>query len=341
MEILIPILSDIVRAEYAQWMRYTYLSSLGFGLHTDTLATHFEEHAQDELEHAELISRWIVDFGGAPPTDLAPVEQFCGSVEESLVWLAEAEMSGIHKYNDAYAIAAAVGIHGLENDIANIISKEHEHLSDLTKYVIPSLPSGESSPLVIIATKIAQTGRNFIDYVGQVLSGTDIKDMGEAREYVKARIIEDVEPAYDIYRSGDESAKVDLSEWMWYYQMLESMSDDEWEYMLVQALDPEFNLTRSELDIDEEIPMEEVLENTKQIEPPKQRRPVEKIMVKPPQGTIEEPASVGSYVYSRSVGSEGQIKEILSEDKVRVINTKNGREEVWPTKSLHLSNKPH
>jgi bacterioferritin len=367
MEILIPILSDIVRAEYAQWMRYTYLSSLGFGLNTDPLCEHFEEHANDELEHAELISRWIVDLGGAPPTDLNPVEQFCGSVEEALVWLAEAEMEGIHKYNDAYAIVSAIGLYGLENDIGTILSTEHEHLSDLTKHVIPSMRSEESSPLIIVAEKIAQTGRDLLEYIKVTLFAADwfenpeFDDINSAKNHIKSIIERDIVPLYEAYQAGDESKRHNLEELKWYYEAINSMDDKTWAYMYNEALYPDMEPYTEYGEHDQppkEIKVEDVWENIKQIEPPEsdidtdpieapvpqkteQRRPIEKIMVKPTQGTIPEPARVGSYVYSRSVGLEGQIKEILSEDKVRVINTKTGEEETWSTEGLHLSNKPH
>ena len=64
-------------------------------------------------------------------------------------------------------------------------------------------------------------------------------------------------------------------------------------------------------------------------------------MVKPPQGKIPEPVGVGAYVYSQDVGAEGQIQEILSEEQVKVINSKTGKEETWSTDSLFKSMKTH
>ena len=66
----------------------------------------------DELEHAELVSRWIVDLGSVPPTDMPCVEQFCGSTDEAIHWLIEAEVVGIHKYNAAHALSCGLpGLH--------------------------------------------------------------------------------------------------------------------------------------------------------------------------------------------------------------------------------------
>ncbi len=138
---LIELLQDIVSAEYAQWMRYTYLSSLSFVLHTDTLSKEFREHASDELEHAEIVSRWIVDLGGVPPTSLPIVEQFCGSTEEAVLWLIDAEIIGIEKYSLVHMIA--VGMPGFQADVGEILQKEHEHLSELTKLISPHFSEGD------------------------------------------------------------------------------------------------------------------------------------------------------------------------------------------------------
>jgi hypothetical protein len=194
-------------------------------------------------------------------------------------------------------------------------------------------------------TRIAQTGRDLIDYVAQILSGINMEDMSEAKDFVISQINDSVVPMYAEYKDGDESKKLNLEEAMWYHDALTSIDDESWNHILIQALDPEFSLAQSELDTiveEPEVSMSDIQKNLDIIKAPveeTQRRPVEKIMVKPPQGTIKEPAGVGSFVYSRDEGSEGQIKEILSEDKIKVINSKNNKEEVWSTENLHLSNK--
>jgi bacterioferritin (cytochrome b1) len=151
MDELVALLSDIVRAEYAQWMRYVYLSSLSYGTDTSNLTYEFEEHAYDELEHAKIITRWIVDLDGLPPTDTPPVEQFCGSVEDAIGWLIEAEIAGAKQYSLAYDLAALIGMHGLVHDIGEILSKEHEHISELENFVAPHMLSGGDTTLIVVA----------------------------------------------------------------------------------------------------------------------------------------------------------------------------------------------
>jgi bacterioferritin (cytochrome b1) len=158
--LLISILQDIVRAEYAQWMRYTYLSTLPYGMDTDTVHEHFGEHAGEELGHAAVISRWIVDLGALPPTEMRPVEQFQGSLEEALEWLLQAEIDGINKYQIAHE--AAEGIFGLQNDIDDNLSAEHEHLSDIMNFLEPVTQAAETDEDEDVIIVIASNYRKFV-----------------------------------------------------------------------------------------------------------------------------------------------------------------------------------
>lgn len=152
---LFELLSQIVSREYEQWLRYTYLSSLGFGLHTDVLSCHFREHGSDELEHARIISRWLVDLGEVPPTHMEPVEQFCGSTEDAIKWLLQYEQSGIDLYCQAHEYANQLCIPGLVEDLGDIISTEREHISDLLKMLVN--PEQKSPMVIIVADKEAQS----------------------------------------------------------------------------------------------------------------------------------------------------------------------------------------
>jgi bacterioferritin (cytochrome b1) len=150
---LICILSEVVEAEYAQWMRYNYLSALGHGLYTDILSEHFKRHAYDELEHAEMINRWIVDLGGVPPTAFPPVEQFCGTTEEAVCWLVDAEIEGLAKYTIARELAC--DLPGLQAEIDGILLVEHEHLSDLGKLIDPVMKEvEEAEPTIVIVARL-------------------------------------------------------------------------------------------------------------------------------------------------------------------------------------------
>jgi len=165
---LLKILQDIVAAEHAQFMRYTYLSSLGYGLHTDALHCQFEEHALDEIEHAKRINHWIVDLGGIPPTDIPPVEQYIGSIEGAIEWILEAELVGIKKYNYAHELAIALGLPGLQSEIGNILEKEHEHTREMLNYVAPHMVSGDQVTMIMVANafrRFAANGGEFFQHL--------------------------------------------------------------------------------------------------------------------------------------------------------------------------------
>ena len=168
MDELLKILQDIVAAEHAQFMRYTYLSSLGYGLHTDALHCQFEEHALDEIEHAKRINHWIVDLGGIPPTDIPPVEQYIGSIEGAIEWILEAELVGIKKYNYAHELAIALGLPGLQSEIGNILEKEHEHTREMLNYVAPHMVSGDQVTMIMVANafrRFAANGGEFFQHL--------------------------------------------------------------------------------------------------------------------------------------------------------------------------------
>lgn len=158
MDTLALILVEIIKAEYAQWMRYNYLSALGYGLYTDILAKHFKEHAYEELKHGEIISRWVVDLGFVPPTTIPVIEQFCGTTKEAINWLLDAEFEGISKYLIARELAC--NFPGLQADIDNILTIEHEHVSDLGKLVNPIFKETEDPTIIVVSSLARNTKFN-------------------------------------------------------------------------------------------------------------------------------------------------------------------------------------
>lgn len=227
---LLSLLSEIVKSEYAQWMRYTYLSALGYGLGTDPLSEHFKEHASDELEHAERVSRWIVDLGGVPPTCMSPVEPFSGSTEDCISWLIDYEVSGIEKYNAAHQLCT--GVPALQNDLAEILSTEHEHLSDLQKLVYPhtSQESLEDDFVVIVAkNKKAVSYREMIDWAKDVLAPyQEIQwySPEDAKQVLLEAIEDDITAAWP--KRDDKKVLDNLKLLKERYKLLSQWSDEEW-----------------------------------------------------------------------------------------------------------------
>lgn len=218
MDELVALLGEIVRAEYAQWMRYVYLSSLGYGLDTDQLTSHFEEHASDELEHAYIIRRWLVDLGGMPPTDVPVIEPFFGSIDDAVMWLFEAEVEGLELYTVAHELANSLGMFGLVNDIETNMSSEHEHMSDLQHLVQPHLAPAGMTTIVVMANKFrrfaAAGGEFFQDLVVDKIIGLYART-GRKLAQVQHASLNDYltsmfdEASYKAYQKfGDDTQKI-------------------------------------------------------------------------------------------------------------------------------------
>lgn len=222
---LLSLLREIVRTEHAQWMRYTYLSTLRHGLHTDTFHEHFAEHAGDELQHASTISRWVVDLGGVPPTDFDSVEEFQGGLEDSLEWLITAELNGINLYQLAHQ--ASESINGLQNDIDDILSAEHEHLSDLLKWSEPHHQHQDDDTLIILTAQFRQinplhrfagvrrAAKTLYEYLEDTLQAAWYKyeydyTPEKGRQYILDDTKRQIEFLYDGLKDGDTSVKPTL-----------------------------------------------------------------------------------------------------------------------------------
>jgi len=174
MERLLEILTRISMGEYKQWLQYTYLTALGYGLHTDSLTDHFDEHAADELDHIKIINRWINDLGGLPPTEVPSLEQYVGPVEGALNWVLELELEAIEDYSYAADIADELDLLGLKHDLVKNLSKEQEHASDIASLIAPDISSDDTT-IVIMANafnKFAKCGGSiFRDYVVDKIIG--------------------------------------------------------------------------------------------------------------------------------------------------------------------------
>ena len=246
MSTLVSILCDIVQAEYAQWMRYTFLSALRYGLHTDTLQEHFEEHAEDELEHAHLVSRWIVDLGGLPPTTIPYIEQIHTGAQDALEWLLNAEIEGINKYQVAHQ--AAEGIFGLQNDIGDLLSTEHEHLSDIIKFLEPmSQGVEEDDDTIIILANTFRQNRNSLHKFASIKKNAqsmteylhDLLQMAWYKheynytpelglEYIREDTKKTLMNLHERIKEGDQGARQSAKFFIDLYQWLQTMNKDSW-----------------------------------------------------------------------------------------------------------------
>lgn len=207
MDELLIILKDIVAAEYAQWMRYTYLSALGYGFHTDSLKFQFEDHAYDELHHAKLINKWIVDLGDMPPTEVPCVEQYTGSIEGAIQWILEAEIVGIKKYNYAYELSGALGLPGLQSEIGDILKREHEHTREMLNFISPHMLSGDQMTMVMVANSF----RRFAVHGGELFQRLIIDRFADIR---KKRAVEYTETTWQELEREEQAQQPQFQQYL-------------------------------------------------------------------------------------------------------------------------------
>jgi len=305
---LTELLCNIIQAEHAQWMRYTFLSALHYGPHTDTVEEHFSEHAANELEHARLIIRWVTDLGGIPPTSVPPVEQFEGDLNKSIKWLLQSEIDGANLYHEAMELS--IGIHGLQNDIGDILSEEHEHMSDLMRMIEPR-EEPESVVVVVTANrKLAISWEQNLAWlknkllparIGKMHSVEDAKNI--ALEAIEDHITQDLWP-----KREDQKNKYELYKFKTLYEELAKTTPEQWQSLYKDI----FPLPISEPELDKSEAEPSFSEMIEKIEPAGETELsglYEPVRKRAPTTEESEVSTVPAYAESPELGWTQQITE--------------------------------
>jgi len=140
-EALIRILNDALATEIVCVLRYKRHQFMASGIHAQSVAAEFAQHAAEEQEHADMIAERIVQLGGAPDYSPATLTERSHSeyveggdlaqmIEEDLV----AERIAIESYGE---IISYIG-----NDdpttrrlLEAILEKEEEHAEELASII--------------------------------------------------------------------------------------------------------------------------------------------------------------------------------------------------------------
>jgi bacterioferritin len=138
-DVVVKLLNEALATEIICTLRYKRHYFMAQGIHAESVAAEFKQHAAEEQEHADRIAERITQLGGAPdfsPEGLATrshaeyVEG--GSLEEMIREDLVAERIAIDSYRE---IAEYLG----GNDITtrrlmeDILAKEEEHADDLAR----------------------------------------------------------------------------------------------------------------------------------------------------------------------------------------------------------------
>lgn len=120
---------DLVR-EYAASIQYVQHAIVISGAQYESTKKELLIHAQEELQHAVILSEQIDFLGGTPSVDVAPREVSLDNVE-MLKQDLKLEEIAITRYKERILQAEQMQEYGLRRVIEDILIQEEEHKRDL------------------------------------------------------------------------------------------------------------------------------------------------------------------------------------------------------------------
>jgi bacterioferritin len=127
---LIKKLNKDLEWEYAAMVQYIQHSAAISGAKYDSVRKELIIHAQEEMNHAVILSTQIDYLGGTPSVDVEKVEVSA----ESLTMLKQdlkGERHAIESYKQRIGEAEALKEYGLRRALEDILIQEEEHERDL------------------------------------------------------------------------------------------------------------------------------------------------------------------------------------------------------------------
>jgi len=117
--------------EYQQWDLYTAYSSRLKGVARQPVAEEFKDHAKEELEHIEVIQRYLVSMGENPTLQRKSLPDMPqgSSIKDIVQFQLGFEQDAVSLYKKILSIIPEN--EPLKLDIENISIKEQEHVHDL------------------------------------------------------------------------------------------------------------------------------------------------------------------------------------------------------------------
>lgn len=116
--------------EYAAAIQYVQHATTITGAKYDSIQKELLIHAQEEMQHAVMLSEQIDFLGGTPSVDVEKRETAASSVEMLRQDLA-GEDNAIARYRERIAQAEALQEYGLRRVLEDILIQEEEHKRDI------------------------------------------------------------------------------------------------------------------------------------------------------------------------------------------------------------------
>lgn len=141
---VVSLMGAVVQNEFRSVLAYTIYAQTLRDLAREGLAEEFQEHADEELEHAEFLLRRMAVLGGQPPIGEVPMPPPASDPIEVVNNLIQIETESIASWQ---ALHAAVGEDPSKYKIEEYLAVEQEHLDDLQRL----LPQPVAAPASIEA----------------------------------------------------------------------------------------------------------------------------------------------------------------------------------------------
>lgn len=129
-EQLIGLLNEDLAREYQAIIAYVVYSQVLKGAQYMSIAKELEIHANEELQHALIVSKQIDYLGGMPTVTVKPVK-VSEKAEEMLRFDLDNENETVRNYRERVRQCEALGEYALAEQIREILVQEQEHQIDL------------------------------------------------------------------------------------------------------------------------------------------------------------------------------------------------------------------
>lgn len=130
-------LAEMIKAEFVTHYAYKTYAQTFRDLSRDSVAQHFEEHAQDEMEHADFLLRRLSVLNGDAPVPNVDAPAPLSNPESIIQTMIDLEESGIEKWKK---LVDMVGDDPTYITAEEYMAKELEHSDELKQLLATSSP---------------------------------------------------------------------------------------------------------------------------------------------------------------------------------------------------------
>jgi bacterioferritin len=138
-EQLIGLLNEDLAREYQAIIAYVVYSQVIKGAAYMNIAEELEKHAQEELQHALIISKQI-DYLGGMPTVTPKTVRTSEEAEAMLRFDLDNENDTVRQYRERVRQCEALGEYAIAEQIREILVQEQEHQIDLATALGEDVP---------------------------------------------------------------------------------------------------------------------------------------------------------------------------------------------------------